>query len=195
MTQNHRVATPKRFYPVLTGGLMAFFLSTALSLGPVLAMGSGDAVVIQPTHDKEKSKAEEDNFSPQQPSFAPGSWQAQYLTAVSMIEADRYEDAFVILASLDQPDNADVLNYMGYTSRKMGRMEDARRYYEAALTINPNHLGVLEYYGEWHVMMGDLDTARRHLAKIAALCGVNCEEYRELADEIAHPGNSDDKEW
>lgn len=191
MTQNHWVGPSKQISLMLGGSLIAL----SLALGPVQAMGEADTIIIQPTHNKEESKANENNFRPHQSVFAPGSWQAQYSLAVQMIEVNQYDDAFIILSSLDQPDNADVLNYMGFTSRKLGRMEDARHYYEAALAIDPKHVGVLEYYGEWHVQMGNFDTARLHLAKIASLCGVNCKEYRALANEIAVPGSSASQEW
>ena len=69
MTQNHLVGPSKQISLMLGGSLIAL----SLALGPVQAMGEADTIIIQPTHNKEESKANENNFRPQQPEFAPAS--------------------------------------------------------------------------------------------------------------------------
>ena len=39
----------------------------------------------------------------------------------------------------------DILNYMGYTSRKVGNFSEAEKYYLKGLDINPKHNGINEH--------------------------------------------------
>ena len=41
-----------------------------------------------------------------------------------------------------------TLNYLGFTTRKLGNFEDAEIYYNMGLKLNPNHVGINEYLGE-----------------------------------------------
>ena len=77
--------------------------------------------------------------------------------------------------------NADILNYLGYTLRKMGDLEQAEIYYLKGLELNSKHLGINEYLGELYV-----ETNRTELAKerLEVLKGCNCEEYEELKELI-----------
>ena len=77
--------------------------------------------------------------------------------------------------------NPDILNYLGFTLRKTGKLEDAEKYYLAGLKINPKHNGINEYLGELYVNTGRLDLARERLA---VLKNCNCEEYSELKEVI-----------
>lgn len=106
-----------------------------------------------------------------------------YAEAVGLINQERYVEAF---ASLQRAEAAvgphpDVLNYMGFTSRKLGDFDAALRYYSAALAIEPNHLGATEYLGELYVQMGQLDRARSQLAQLDQLCAYGCPQREELA--------------
>ncbi len=77
--------------------------------------------------------------------------------------------------------NPDILNYLGFTLRKTGKLEDAEKYYLAGLKINPKHNGINEYLGELYVNTGRLDLAEERLA---VLKDCNCEEYSELKEVI-----------
>lgn len=78
------------------------------------------------------------------------------------------------------PNNADVNNLLGFTSRKMKMYSSAGKYYAQALAIDPNHLGALEYQGELFLLTKRTAQAKKNLAKLKAICGVNCEEYQDL---------------
>ena len=84
-----------------------------------------------------------------------------------------------------EPDNADAHNLLGYALRWQGDVNAAIASYERALKINPNHRGALEYSGIAFVKAGDVSRAKDKLAKLKDVCGVNCEEYRDLAKAIA----------
>ena len=89
------------------------------------------------------------------------------------------------LKSLGHDDNADVANLIGYSSRKLGRYEDSKLWYERALAADPAHARTWSYYGMWHAEQGNLLKARDYLAKVESLCGTKCREYTELKGVIA----------
>jgi tetratricopeptide (TPR) repeat protein len=88
------------------------------------------------------------------------------------------------LKSLGKDDHPDVANLIGYSSRKLGRYEDSKTWYERALASDPNHSRTWSYYGMWHAEQGNLLKAREHLTKVAALCGTTCRDYTELKGVI-----------
>ena len=59
-----------------------------------------------------------------------------------------YKKAFEILSEYNKknPSEPNVLNYLGFTSRKIGNFEDAEAYYMMGLSIDPNHNGINEYF-------------------------------------------------
>ena len=73
--------------------------------------------------------------------------------------------------------NPDILNYMGFTSRKVGNFDQAEKFYLKGLSIKPNHNGINEYLGELYVQTNRIDKANERLK---VLKGCNCEEYGEL---------------
>ena len=81
-----------------------------------------------------------------------------------------------------KPNKPDTLNYLGFTTRKLGDFENGEKYYLQGLAINPTHIGINEYLGELYVATG-----RHNLAveRLEVLKGCNCEEYDELKAIIA----------
>jgi tetratricopeptide (TPR) repeat protein len=96
-----------------------------------------------------------------------------------------YARGIVILSALGQNDHADVANLIGFASRKLGRTEDAKVWYERALASNPNHSRTWQYYGMWHLERGDRAKAEQHLERIQVICGQGCEEYTSLRDALS----------
>ena len=95
-----------------------------------------------------------------------------------------YAKGIDMLKALGHDDNPDVANLIGYSSRKLGRYEDSKTWYERALAADPNHSRTWSYYGMWHAEQGNLLKAREHLAKVETLCGTRCREYTELKGVI-----------
>ena len=77
--------------------------------------------------------------------------------------------------------NPDILNYLGFTLRKTGKLKEAEKYYLAGLKIKPDHNGINEYLGELYVKTGRIELAKERLA---ILKNCNCEEYDELKEVI-----------
>ena len=95
----------------------------------------------------------------------------------------KYEKAqkLLIKSNKKTPGKADTLNYLGFTTRKLGDYENGEKYYLMGLKINPNHTGINEYLGELYIATNRMDLARERL-KVLENC--NCQEYAELKDII-----------
>ncbi len=88
----------------------------------------------------------------------------------------------LIKSNEKKPYKADTLNYLGFTTRKLGDFENGEKYYLQGLAIDPKHKGINEYLGELYVA-----TKRHNLAveRLEVLKGCNCEEYDQLKAVIA----------
>ena len=95
----------------------------------------------------------------------------------------KYKQAQKLLlkSNAKKPNNADTLNYLGFTTRKLGDYENGEKYYLKGLEIEPNHVGINEYLGELYVVTNRIDLANERL-KVLKNC--NCEEYNELKEII-----------
>ena len=88
----------------------------------------------------------------------------------------------LLLKSNDKkPLQADTLNYLGFTTRKLGDYEGGEKFYLQGLQIEPNHNGINEYLGELYVATNRMDMAKERL-EVLKTC--NCEEYGELKEII-----------
>ena len=94
-----------------------------------------------------------------------------------------YEKAqkLLIKSNIKIPNKADTLNYLGFTTRKLGDYENGEKYYLQGLAIDPNHKGINEYLGELYVATNRIKLAKERL-NILKAC--NCEEYNELKEVI-----------
>ena len=74
-----------------------------------------------------------------------------------------YSSAFKKLKDAHMKDkkNPDILNYMGFTSRKTGNFDKAEEYYLKGLSIDPKHNGINEYLGELYVQTNRIDKAKK----------------------------------
>ena len=95
----------------------------------------------------------------------------------------RYEKARALLikSNKKKPLQPDTLNYLGFTTRKLGDFQNGEKYYLLGLEIDPNHVGINEYLGELYVVTNRINLAKERL-KVLETC--NCEEYDELKEII-----------
>ena len=108
-----------------------------------------------------------------------------YQEAVLAAEREHYQDALDLLHRIKNRNQARVLNYIGYSTRKLGRLEEGIAYYQKALALNPDYVLAREYLGEGLLNKGDLAGAKIQLEEIKNRCGTDCHEYEELAEVIA----------
>ena len=96
----------------------------------------------------------------------------------------KYEKAFKLLikSNKKKPNQPDTLNYLGFTSRKLGDFENGEKYYLQGLAIDPKHIGINEYLGELYIATGRHNLA---IERLEVLKRCNCEEYDELKAIIA----------
>jgi tetratricopeptide (TPR) repeat protein len=88
---------------------------------------------------------------------------------------------YLIIANDKNPDQPDILNYLGFAFRKTGDFIMAEVYYSQGLEIDPNHIGINEYLGELYIETNRIDLAKQRL-EILKDC--SCEEYGELKELI-----------
>src|SRR5210317_1930906 len=87
----------------------------------------------------------------------------------------------LIKSNENNPNNADTLNYLGFTTRKLGDFNLGDEYYLQGLAIEPKHNGINEYLGELYVVTNRMDLANERLE---VLRNCNCEEFQELKEII-----------
>ena len=87
----------------------------------------------------------------------------------------------LIKSNEKKPNNADTLNYLGFTTRKLGDFKLGEKYYLQGLAIEPKHAGINEYLGELYVATNRMDLAKERLN---VLKDCNCEEFQELKEII-----------
>jgi tetratricopeptide (TPR) repeat protein len=108
-----------------------------------------------------------------------------YKTAETLIKEEKYVEAIAALNALGKPDDADVLNLLGYAHRKLGKLDEGIVFYTKALAVNPQHRGAHEYLGEAYLIKNDLKRAEELYVKLKDICGFfGCEEASELSEAI-----------
>ena len=97
----------------------------------------------------------------------------------------RYAEAISVLYLAADKSDPRILNYLGYSHRKSGRVSVGLGYYQEALRQDPNYTQVREYMGEAYLQQGNVEAAREQLSEIERRCGKGCREYTLLAEKIA----------
>ncbi|MBX6424781.1 MAG: tetratricopeptide repeat protein [Variibacter sp.] len=160
--------------------LVTLLIGMGLTLGPAWSDATPNPpppAPEKPTLPDGKTKGKKSRQSQQD--FLDG-----YRQAYNLVQEGRYEDAITTLRALHEDDHPDVANYIGYASRKLGRYDDAKEWYERALRADPKHVRTWQYYGLWHLEQGNRLKAEEHLATIHAICGTTCKEYASLLEAL-----------
>jgi tetratricopeptide (TPR) repeat protein len=90
------------------------------------------------------------------------------------------------MRALKFDDHPDVATFIGLAYRKLGRIDEAKSWYQRALATDPNHKLALSYDGMMRAEQGDIPGAQANLIRIGRLCGdINCNEYQALQGVIA----------
>ena len=95
----------------------------------------------------------------------------------------RYAKAQKLLqkSNKKKPLQADTLNYLGFTTRKLGDYEKGEEFYLQGLQIEPDHNGINEYLGELYIATNRMDLAK---GRLNVLKNCNCKEYKQLKEII-----------
>jgi tetratricopeptide (TPR) repeat protein len=137
------------------------------------APSSGGATTTQSPPVQQKKSHAKKNRSSSIKDFVAG-----YKAAYRLIyDKGEYEAAITALRALDHDNNADVANLIGYASRKLGRYDDAKIWYERSLAADTDHAVTWSYYGMWQAEQGNLLKAKDDLEKVRLICGTGCDAY------------------
>jgi tetratricopeptide (TPR) repeat protein len=175
-----------------TSLLTAVILVAAISGAPqfAAAMGAaspsdtsgssqGNSQTSKPS-DSKSSKQKKKNDKSSSKDFIDG-----YHAAYALIyDKNDFEGGITALRALNHDDNADVATLLGYASRKLGRYDDAKYWYDKALAADPKHALTWSYYGMWHAEQGNLLKAKDDLEHVRLICGTECKEYVALKGVI-----------
>ena len=106
--------------------------------------------------------------------------------AVELIEAEDYSMAIKQLENLEnqRPNDADVLNLLGFSHRKLKDFVFAEEYYQRALEIEPEHRGANEYLGELYLQTDRLEKAEERLKVLKKASFLPNKQYRDLKKAI-----------
>ena len=162
--------------------LAAALLFSIILIAPDIAAAAGEGNPAPPSQTNEtapmKKKTKKKTSSDEE--FLKG-----YHAAYSLIyDQGDYAGGMAALRALGYDDNADVATLLGYASRKLGRYDDSKFWYERALAADPNHAVTWSYYGMWQAEQGNVLKAKDDLEKVRLICGTDCKAYKMLKDVI-----------
>jgi tetratricopeptide (TPR) repeat protein len=168
--------------------LAAGLLLSAVLVAPEIAAAAGEespAPPPPPSQDK-STKGTQTKKPKTDKSSSADDFLRGYHAAYALIydEAD-YVGGIAALRALGYDDHPDVATLIGYASRKLGRYDDAKIWYERALRADPSHAATWSYYGMWHAEQGNVLKATDDLEKVRLICGnTDCRPYRMLKEVI-----------
>jgi len=90
---------------------------------------------------------------------------------------------YLLDANKEKPGDPNIINYLGYTTLKLGDSRNAEIYYLLGLSIKPDHIGINEHLVKLYLETKRIDKAKQRLV---FLKNCNCEEYQELKSIIAN---------
>ena len=105
-------------------------------------------------------------------------------TGRALAYAGRYDEAVSVLKLASNKNDPRILNFLGYSTRKLGNVESGLVYYYAAIKADPNYTLARSYMGEAYLMLGDRKNALKQLGEIGDRCGTGCAEYASLKKRI-----------
>jgi predicted Zn-dependent protease len=172
-----------------TAAIVATAFSLAMTIGPMLALadggGGGGSGGANAGCQRGEVWDQRSGRCVKQGSALPDKVLRDY--AYALAKADRYDEALDTLNLLRDPNNAEALNYRGFATRKLGRVDEGIGYYLKSVAKDPHYAQVREYLGEAYVIKGDMTAANAQLDAIRGICGADCEQYKHLAEAIANP--------
>ena len=142
----------------------------ALIALPLLSIALAGSVLAADTSPAPIESAKADDFAVGKKAIAAKNW---------TLAADSFKKVVA-----DNPKNADGYNLLGYSSRWLGKYDEAFAAYDKALALDPKHKGALEYSGMAYLKINQKEKAEAQLAKLKAIC-TTCEETTDLTKAIA----------
>jgi predicted Zn-dependent protease len=156
----------------------------AFAFAPRASLAAGDQPppsVPKPTSQSKVKKPKpkpkpKSSALPDDQIYSLGYWQAK---------GGEYAAALATLGLASNQADPRIQTMIGYSLRKLGRVDEALPYYFAALATDPKRTTTRQYLGEAYLQIGRPDQAKQQLAEVAKRCGTACEDYQLLKDAIA----------
>lgn len=154
------------------------YLTFALALMLPLAAnaaGSDDYEPPKPTQTIKKCKSGQVWDKKSKKCVLPGNASldddTRYQAVRELAYDGQYENSLKVLATMTDQKESRVLTYYGFNNRKAGKVEEGMKYYQQAVTADPNNLLVRSYMGQGYVEQGDKKSAWKQLREIEARGG------------------------
>jgi tetratricopeptide (TPR) repeat protein len=166
--------------------LVAPLLLSAVLAAPQIAVAAGeDSPTPPPATNQGKQNTQNKKPKPDKHSSAEDFLRGYHAAYALIYDKADFEGGIAALRALGYDDHPDVATLIGYASRKLGRYDDAKIWYERALAADPDHAVTWSYYGMWQAEQGNILKAKDDLEKVRAICGnTECRAYRALKDVI-----------
>ena len=162
---------------------VVFAAFTATAAVPALAAAGGNSGTV-PTCKKGKMWDKKSKKCVKAKKSSGLSDDNLYEVARDLAYNRRYQEAITVLKLAENQQDPRILNYLGYSTRKLGDVESGLTYYTAALRADPDYTLVREYMGEAFLQLGNVDKAKEQLAEIEKRCGRDCREFAMLDERI-----------
>ncbi len=107
-----------------------------------------------------------------------------YTAGYRLAKSKQYKEALDTFSLIKNKERAQVLTFIGFSTRKLGKVDEGINFYMKALALDPNYVEAREYLGEGFLQKGEPEKAKEQLAEIEKRCGKKCEEYEDLAKAI-----------
>lgn len=170
---------PIRVIAIASSLAMGFALASSTAMAKDQGPVSGDCDQLEKT-----TAAWMECASKAPASAGPAVTDAQaFYAGYWLARNGRYQEALSFLRKA-KVRNSRVLTYIGFATRKLGRVDEAMDYYAQALKRDPNNYIARSYLGEAHLTRNDLGAALAQLDLVEKGCGRDCDAYRELAEKI-----------
>lgn len=111
-----------------------------------------------------------------------------YRAARELAYDGQYDNAITVLYLAQNRDDPRILNYLGFSHRKAGRVALGMGYYEQALTIDPDYNLARSYMGQSLAEAGKLDAAEDQLLEIRARGGEGSWAEAALENALSDAG-------
>lgn len=107
-----------------------------------------------------------------------------YKAAREFAYAEQYDNAIHVLKLAKNQNDPRILNYLGYSNRKLGHMELGMSYYQKALKADENYILARSYMGQALIQQGDINGAKVQLVEIRDRGGEDTWAYRSLLQAL-----------
>ncbi len=163
--------------------LSATLLCVAMPFGAALAAGGGSDSETPTCKSGEVYDKEMKKCVPAKQGAVDDD--SLFETGRALAYAGRYGEAIEMLGLVENKNDPRVLNMLGFSHRKSGRIQVGLGYYRDALALNPDFVLAREYLGEAYITLGDLGAAKDQLSEIEKRAGKESAEFAALSRQIA----------